>query len=92
MADCAKTGKIARSCSQTAWAHPEIEVIWRHMRARERWFEKCIAILYLISDLLYGVLGCKWEWLTEQKPAKMRARAIGLSETLKQGYLETHKS
>ena len=48
------------------------------MRARERWFEVCIAILYLISDLLYGVPGCIWEWLTEQKLAKLRARAVGL--------------
>ena len=78
MADCAKTGENARSRSQTARAHPKIKVIWRHMRARERWFEVCIAILYLISDLLYGVPGCIWEWLTEQKPAKMRARTVGL--------------
>ena len=73
-----KTGKSGRWHSWTAQAHPKIEVIWRHMRARERWFEECIAILYLISDLLYGVPGCIWEWLTEQKPAKLRARAVGL--------------
>ena len=52
MADCAKTSKNARSCSRTARAYPNIEVIWRHMRAKERWFEVYIAILYLISDLL----------------------------------------
>ena len=75
MADRAKIGENARSHNRTAQAHPKIEVIWRHMRARERWFEECIAILYLISI---------WEWLTEQKPAKMRARAVGLSgRTLK---------
>ena len=84
MADCTKTGENAPSRSRTARAHPKIEVFWRHMRARERWFEECIAILYLISDLLYGVPGCTWEWLTEQKPAKMRARAVGLrGRTLK---------
>ena len=45
MADCAKTGENVRSRSRTARAHPKIEDIWRHMRARERWFEECIAIL-----------------------------------------------
>ena len=78
MADCAKIGKNARSRSRTARAHPKIEVIWRQMRARERWFDEYIAILYLISDLLYCIPGCKWEWLTVQKPAKMCARAVGL--------------
>ena len=73
MAGCAKTGKNARSHSQTARAHPKMEVILRHIRAKERWFEECIAILYLI---------CIWEWLTEQKPAKMRARAVGLRERI----------
>ena len=52
MADCAKTGKNARSRSRIALAHPKIEVIWRHTRARERLFEVCVAILYLKSDLL----------------------------------------
>ena len=84
MADRAKIGENARSHNRTAQAHPKIEVIWRHMRARERWFEVCIAILYLISDLLKCVPGCIWEWLTVQKPAKMRARAVGLrGHTLK---------
>ena len=46
------------------------------MRARERWLKECIALLYLISDLLYCIPGCIWEWLTEQKLAKMRA--VGL--------------
>ena len=78
MADRAKIGENARSHNRTAQAHPKIEVIWRHMRARERWFEECIAILYLISDLLYGVPWCIWEWLTVQKPAKMRALAVAL--------------
>ena len=43
MADSAKTGKIARWCGWTAQAGPKMEVILRHMRARERWFEDCIA-------------------------------------------------
>ena len=77
-------GENVRSHSRTERAHPKIEVIWRHMRARERWFEEYIAILYLISDLLYCIHGCKWEWLTVQKPAKMRAPTVGLrGRTLK---------
>ena len=74
MADWAKTGKNARSRSRTARAHPKIKVIWTHMRARERWFEVCIAILYLISDLLYDIPGCIWEWLTEQNGRKCGLR------------------
>ena len=75
---------ICLQLTSRARAHPKIEVICRDIRARERWFEVCIAILYLISDLLYCIPGCKWEWLTVQKPAKMRARAVGLrGRTLK---------
>ena len=75
-----------RSRSPTAPARifAKIEIIWRHTRARERCFEECIAILQLISDLLYYIPGCIWEWLTVQKPAKMRAGAVGLcGRTLK---------
>ena len=66
MADCSKTSENARSLSRTSGAHPKIEVIWRLMRARERWFEVRIAILYLISDLLYGVPWCIWEWQSKK--------------------------
>jgi len=45
MADSAKTGENARWRSRTARARPKIEVILRHMRVRERWFEECIAKL-----------------------------------------------
>ena len=45
MADSAKTGENARWRSRTARAHPKMEVTWRHMRAREGWFENCIAEL-----------------------------------------------
>ena len=45
IADSAKTGENARGRSRTARAHPEMEVTWRYMRARESWFEDCIANL-----------------------------------------------
>ena len=45
LADNAKTSKNARWRSRTVRAHPKMEVTWRHMRAREGWFEECIAIL-----------------------------------------------
>ena len=48
MAESAKTGENARWCSRTARAHPKIEVIWRQMRARERWFDEYIAI-YIVG-------------------------------------------
>ena len=57
MADCAKTGKNARLRSRTVRAQPKIKVICRDIRAIERWFEVCIAILYLISDLYNAYLG-----------------------------------
>ena len=50
------------------------------MRARERWFEVSIAILYIISDLLLCVPWCIWERLTVQT-AKTGKNACSRSRT-----------
>ena len=54
------------------------------MRARERWFEECIAILYLPD--IWPFIICTWVYkgmVDWKKPAKMHARAVGLHHKIK---------
>ena len=48
--------KNARWCSRTARAHPKMEVTWRHMRARERWFEDFTFLFSFINSHLSAQL------------------------------------